>query len=116
MADIKDTVHQSDDDAKSDRSSDFEFDDDLPIEVEKCRDFFYEGPNRRRYYLQYEEVKMEEDQTNEFKGHQNICSEQIPPWCFSKQDKSNRTRSAISRKVVIVSYCKYLFNYYITNL
>ncbi|XP_049798856.1 uncharacterized protein LOC126234004 [Schistocerca nitens] len=54
---------------------------------------------RRRWYRLGEVLSVEEDERHEFKGHRNVCPEDIPPWCRRAQDTSSRTRSSISRNL-----------------
>ena len=49
-----------------------------------------------RYYIRGETVPFEEDMYHEFKGHRNLCVEELPPW--TKESKTERaSRQAISR-------------------
>ncbi|XP_060589221.1 uncharacterized protein LOC132744510 [Ruditapes philippinarum] len=50
----------------------------------------------KRYYVRNTVVPFEEDFTHEFKGHRNICVEDLPPWTQeSKTEKASRR--AVSR-------------------
>ncbi|KAL4234668.1 hypothetical protein ACF0H5_006309 [Mactra antiquata] len=52
----------------------------------------------RRYYVRNHIVPFEEDFTHEFKGHRNICVEDLPPWTQANHEKSDRaSRRAVSR-------------------
>ena len=49
-----------------------------------------------RYYIRGETAPFEEDMFHEFKGHRNLCVEELPPW--TKESKTERaSRQAISR-------------------
>lgn len=50
----------------------------------------------KKYYVMGEVLPFEEDSTHEFKGHCNICVEDLPPWAFIK-GTMRRSRRAVSR-------------------
>lgn len=52
----------------------------------------------KRYYVRNSVVPFEEDFTHEFKGHRNICVEDLPPW--TQESKTERaSRRAVSRSL-----------------
>ncbi|CAH1792835.1 unnamed protein product [Owenia fusiformis] len=51
----------------------------------------------RRYYVKHSIVPFEEDATHEFKGHANICIEDIPNYCVNAGASSKRSRQPISK-------------------
>ncbi|KAK7111522.1 uncharacterized protein [Littorina saxatilis] len=52
----------------------------------------------RKYYVRGSTLPFEEDKTHEFKGHLNLCQEEIPPW--AQETKRERgSRKPISRNL-----------------
>ncbi|XP_053401077.1 uncharacterized protein LOC123549662 [Mercenaria mercenaria] len=51
----------------------------------------------KRYYVRNTVVPFEEDFTHEFKGHRNICVEDLPPWTQESKTESKPSRRAVSR-------------------
>lgn len=56
-------------------------------------------PKPRRYYVLNETVPFEEDYTHEFKGHRNLCEEEIPHWAYLSENKERRSRAPVSRAI-----------------
>ena len=53
-------------------------------------------PNLLHHYKHNTCVPFEEDATHEFKGHTDLCQEELPPWT-QIPDTSKRTRDRISK-------------------
>ncbi|XP_070574381.1 schlafen-like protein 2 [Ptychodera flava] len=51
---------------------------------------------RKRYYVRYAIVPFEEDFTHEFKGHRNLCREDVPQRCYNPET-GRSTRAPVSR-------------------
>lgn len=53
-------------------------------------------PKIMKYYIQGSTLSFEEDMTHEFKGHRNLCEEELPEW--AKKTKVERaSRKPVSR-------------------
>ncbi|XP_076455854.1 schlafen-like protein 2 isoform X2 [Babylonia areolata] len=52
----------------------------------------------RKYYTKGDILPFEEDNRNEFKGHLNLCKEEIPVWAKGKKTERS-TRKPISRNL-----------------
>ncbi|KAL8623594.1 hypothetical protein ACOMHN_037681 [Nucella lapillus] len=52
----------------------------------------------RKYYIRGDVLPVEEDSLNEFKGHLNLCAEDIPAWSVNA-DSDKPTRKPISRNL-----------------
>ena len=53
----------------------------------------------RKYYIKGNILPFEEDQKTEFKGHVNLCKEEIPPWAEEKKHEK-ASRKTISRQYI----------------
>ncbi|KAH3778764.1 uncharacterized protein LOC127844552 [Dreissena polymorpha] len=51
----------------------------------------------KRYYIRNQLMPCEEDFTHEFKGHRNICVENLPPWTQANEKQDRASRRAVSR-------------------
>ncbi|WAR12933.1 hypothetical protein MAR_027113 [Mya arenaria] len=52
-----------------------------------------------KFYVRNQLVDCEEDFTHEFKGHKNICREDLPPWTQEKGNTDKASRRAVSRNL-----------------
>ncbi|XP_014681127.1 PREDICTED: uncharacterized protein LOC106821008 [Priapulus caudatus] len=43
-----------------------------------------------KFYVKNTKVPFEEDHFHEFKGHRNLCVEDLPHWCYTSSDKRSR--------------------------
>ncbi|ESO98238.1 hypothetical protein LOTGIDRAFT_159033 [Lottia gigantea] len=53
----------------------------------------------KRYYIRGNIVPFEEDASHEFKGHRNLCVEELPPWTQVNSRTEKASRKAVSRAI-----------------
>ncbi|XP_059145889.1 protein tofu-2-like [Physella acuta] len=53
---------------------------------------------QKRFYTKFQKMPFEEDATHEFKGHKNICKEELPKWTLETSQKKG-SRKPISRNL-----------------
>ena len=67
-----------------------------------------------RYYIRGETAPFEEDMVHEFKGHRNLCVEELPPWTRASETE-RASRQAISRYMNDTGTCK-LVSWYLLHV